>query len=271
MLYMNVFRSIKLISLQLTTYFDLSMYNRRFNPGYPLIVRDLPLGIDANYLASYLGQVAPILECRIEGTIGFIKAESENAANLIIARLNYSKFNNIPIQIIKYDDENRRISADGIGIVIVRGLPPNIEIIDVNKFFSRVGEVLNVQIPRTDWGSLGFAFVQYKNPSNAYKAATELTGFKVGDNILSVEVIKKNGAIMKISQPSNIQIQQPTRKQITARIGDSHKATNYRGYNNSAAAQQPINVSVPKKQLNSMAHINIVRSAETRGRYEITI
>lgn len=250
------------------------MQRGKFLPGFPLIIRDLPCGIDPQYLGSYLNQAGTVLSCRVEGTIGFVNVESENAANLIIAKLNYSKFNGNPIRIIKYDDTNRKIIADCIALVIVRGLTPNIEASEVHRFFSRVGEVINVQIPKTDWGSLGFAFVQYKDISSAHKAVAELTGFRVGDNVITVDLIKKNGVIVS-NQNQNIQVQQPNRSQITAKIGDHQAQQNSRNKYYAQKKQQPqpqpkIDVALPKQQGRATPQISVSKSA-SKGKYEITI
>ena len=159
--------------------------------AFDLIIRDLPIGMDPTYLGQYLNQVGGVLSVRIEGNIGFVKVDSEETANIIMARLNYSRFNDVPIRIIKYDAATRRIVADGIGLVIVRGLTSSIDISEVHGFFSKIGEVVSVQIPRTDWGNLGFAFVQFRDNKTAAKAAKDLTGFRVNGNQILVEPIKK--------------------------------------------------------------------------------
>ncbi|EAY14074.1 hypothetical protein TVAG_478990 [Trichomonas vaginalis G3] len=251
------------------------MNSRKFTQGFLLIVRDLPIGIDPNYLGSYLNQAGTVLECRVEGTIGFVLVESENSANLIIARLNYSKFNNIPIRIIKYDDTTRRIVADGIGVVIVRGLGQSADISEVHKFFSRVGEVISVQIPRTDWGSLGFAFVQYRDNKTAQKASIELSGFRVDGNPITVNLIKKNGVIVKTNTGGDIKVQQPSRAPIAAHVGDKQQYYNQHRYNTPKVAVHQkdiqIDVSLPKKQHPSGPQISITQSSDTNRRLDIRI
>ena len=195
------------------------MFSRRNQYGFSLIIRDLPLGIDRDYLASYLRQEGNVLSVKIEGSIAFVSVDSEYSANSIINKLNYSRFNDKPIRIIKYDDKTRQIFAEGIGVVIVRGLPNEIEISEVHHFFSRVGEVIAVQIPQTDWGNLGFAFVQYRDNKTGFKASAELTGFRVGENKIVVEPIKLNGNISKVHKPKDIVIQEPKRAPITAKFG----------------------------------------------------
>ena len=217
--------------------------------GYEVVIRDLPVGMDPNYLGNYFAQEGGVLNVRIEGTIAFVTFDTKETMDKVMANLNYSRFNNVPIRIIKYDDETRRISAEGIGIVIVRGLPPDIDISEIHKFFSQIGEVVTVQIPHTEWGDLGFAFVQYRDNKTAQRAAAEFSGFKVQGNVITVEAIKTNGTIIQ-SQKANIQIQQPVKSSISTYVG------NQPAYG-TAPQHQNIQVSAPNKsapQVNVRQH-----------------
>ena len=207
--------------------------------GYEVVIRDLPLGMDPNYLGNYFAQEGGVLNVRVEGTIAFIAFDSKESMDRAMATLNYSRFNNVPIRMIKYDDETRRISAEGIGVVIVRGLPHNIDISEIHNFFSRIGEVITVQIPQTEWGDLGFAFVQYRDNKTAARAAAELSGFRVQGNAISVEMIKTNGTILPTQKPSDIQIQSPKKTPITAYVGNAPT------YGPGASIQ----VSIPSKSI----------------------
>ena len=218
--------------------------------GYEVVIRDLPLGMDPNYLGNYFAQEGGVLNVRVEGTIAFIAFDSKESMDRAMATLNYSRFNNVPIRMIKYDDDTRRISAEGIGIVMVRGLPHNIDISEIHNFFSRIGVVITVQIPQTEWGDLGFAFVQYRDNQTASRAAIELTGFRVQGNVITVEVIKTNGTIVPTKKKSNIQIQSPKKAPISAYVG---KQVVY----GPGVAGSNIQISIPNKsvpQLNKKNH-----------------
>ena len=208
------------VKIKIKKKIEKKLMNFRQN-GYEVVVRDLPLGMDPNYLGNYFAQQGGVLNVRIEGTIAFVTFDSKESLDRAMATLNYSRFNNVPIRMIKYDDETRRISAEGIGIVIVRGLPHNIDISEIHNFFSRIGEVITVQIPQTEWGDLGFAFVQYRDNKTASRAASELSGFRVQGNIISVDVIKTNGTILPTKKAADIQIQSPKKTPITAYVGTS--------------------------------------------------
>ena len=155
---------------------------------FQVLVKDIPLTMDANFVGNFLSSAGPVLEVVCNNGVALVTFSSEMAANNAIQMYNYYKFNDVAIRIIKNDPETQNLIKSRKGILIIKGLDSNVQLAEINGFFSQAGEIITCQLLPTDWGSFGFAFIQYRNPADAENARNMYNGYLVNGKPITIEL-----------------------------------------------------------------------------------
>ena len=137
---------------------------------FQVLVKDIPPTMDATFIGNFLSSAGPVVEVVCNNGVAVVTFVSEAAALNAMRMYNYHKFNDIPIRIIKNDIETQQLIKNQRGILIIKGLDLNVQLSELHSFFSQAGELITCQLMPTDWGSLGFAIIQYRNQEDADKA-----------------------------------------------------------------------------------------------------
>ena len=192
---------------------------------FQVIVKDIPPTMDANFIGNFLSSAGPVLEVVCNNGLALVTFISEEAANNAIQMYNYYKFNDTPIRIIKNDPETQNLIQSQKGLLIIKGLDSNVQLSEINGFFSQVGEIITCQLLPTDWGSFGFAFIQYRNPSDADKAKTMFNGYLVNGKPITIELFSpeaKTIGDIQIVAPSKTQTVRSANKILIEKEKDSN-------------------------------------------------
>ncbi|EAX92773.1 hypothetical protein TVAG_361530 [Trichomonas vaginalis G3] len=181
---------------------------------FQIVVKDLPPGMDATFVANFLGSAGPVLEVNVNNLEAVVTFASKEAAENAMKQFNYYKFNGNPIRMIKNDPETQNIIQQQKGIIIIHGVDQDVDISEVYQFFSQVGEIVSIQMMPTDWGSFTFVILQYRNPADSEVARSKLNGYLVNGKPISIEVFNaqaKTIGDIQIVTPSKPVVQNTTK------------------------------------------------------------
>jgi RNA recognition motif-containing protein len=125
--------------------------------------------------------------------IAFALFQSPGIARQIIETFNYRKFGDVPIHCILADKETMAILESGAGNLYVKSLEPAVEDSELHESFSGFGEIVSCRIA-TDAASgksLGYGYVQFRNPDDAQRAMTDLNGATIGRRQVQVSLFTR--------------------------------------------------------------------------------
>lgn len=178
---------------------------------FQVLIRDIPPGMDATFIANFMGSAGHVLEVNVNNLEAVVTFANQESAENAIRQFNFSKFNGVPIRIIKNDPQTQNIIQQQKGILIVHGIDSNVELGEIHQFFSQIGEIVSCQFMPTDWGSMGFVILQYRNPTDIEVARAKLNGYLVNGKPITLEAYNSQAKTI-----GDIQIITPTKSVVTS-------------------------------------------------------
>ena len=159
-------------------------------------ISPLPSGITSDFIKKLFADCGPIKNVIIReknhSNFAFVTFEKAESALKAIREYNYTKLNGIPIVITPTTQEYQNLIKSGQGNVFVKGLDEYIEISQLHELFQTYGEVISCKLPTLPGGkNKGFGYVQFRRPSDAERAITELNGATINGKKITVEKYKK--------------------------------------------------------------------------------
>jgi len=166
-----------------------------------LYVGNLPKTVrmqELHHIFSSVGSVQNVKICRDVVTreslgYGYVNFSNPKDAQNAIEKLNYSIVEGKPVRIMYVEkDFNSKKLVISDSNVFVRHLELSISERDLYETFSAFGPIHSVKIARgVDNGSLGYGYVNFKNKEDALRAIKRVSGMKIGDKNIAVELFKK--------------------------------------------------------------------------------
>jgi len=151
-----------------------------------------------HHIFSSVGSVQNVKICRDVVTreslgYGYVNFSTPKDAQNAIEKLNYSIVEGKPIRIMYVEkDFNSKKLVISDSNVFVRHLELSISERDLYETFSAFGPIHSVKIARgADNASLGYGYVNFKKKEDALRAIKRVSGMKIGDKNIAVELFKK--------------------------------------------------------------------------------
>ena len=178
----------------------------------PIIIEDLPLGrfgetiITEDFLRVFFAQVGcTIVEVTIRNSntygmphaYAYVKFQTREMAERAVNELNYTKLENVPIRLCLADPETNKIRESDVGKLIIRNLPPEIEVCQLHNLFENFGEIISCNIPKYyNWAdgtyhSRCYGIVQFRNPKSVGEACSCLKGAAINGVEITVEPFRR--------------------------------------------------------------------------------
>ena len=179
-----------------------------------IIVEDLPIDLDKkkttitkDFLKNLFSKLGNIVVKNVvimnkrkrNGTpnaYAFVEFQTRKMAERAIKELNYTKIENVPIRLSFADPETSKIKESDAGKLLIKGLPPGIEVSHLHDLFANFGEIITCNIPRyydqndCTYHSRCYGFVQFRNPKDAEQACRDLNGALINGAEVTIELLK---------------------------------------------------------------------------------
>ena len=126
----------------------------------------------------------------------YIEFQTKEMAERVIEELNYTKLEDVPIRIYFSDPETSKIKESDAGKLLIKGLPPEIEVSHLHDLFAIFGEIIMCNIPRYydpndgTYHSRCYGFVQFRNPKDAEQAFSDLNGVTINGAEVTIELLE---------------------------------------------------------------------------------
>jgi len=118
---------------------------------------------------------------------------SREIASRVIAELNYTKLDDVPIRMSWSDPETKDLIKKGEGNLFIHGLDESIEVSQIHEAFSNFGEIISCKIKlekdkRTGkFVSCGFGYIQFRSKEDAEKAKMDLEDASINGKQIEIE------------------------------------------------------------------------------------
>ena len=180
-----------------------------------IIVEDLPIDLDkkkttitADFLKNLFSKLGNIVVKKVviknkikrNGTpnaYAFVEFQTKEMAERAIKELNYTKLENVPIRLSFADPETSKIKESDAGKLLIKGLPPGVEVSHLHDLFANFGEIITCNIPRYynqndgTYHSRCYGFVQFRNPKDAEQACSDLNGALINGVKVTIEPFQR--------------------------------------------------------------------------------
>lgn len=117
--------------------------------------------------------------------------ESRSNAKDAIEKLNYTKYDGIPIRLVFADSDTIKILKTNKGKLLISNLDKDIDISDLHKVFENFGEVIECEMPSDEGVSRGYVYVQFRNENDAIQAKSDLEGASIDGKYFQIDFLEK--------------------------------------------------------------------------------
>jgi polyadenylate-binding protein len=117
----------------------------------------------------------------------FVTFDSRQASEHAIGELNYTRFDGLPIVIVRCDAATKQARQSGRGKLFVKNLSLDIDDSQLHDAFSDFGDVICVRINRNKAGeSLGYGLVEFFSRKDALQAMEDLNGASMQGQVIEI-------------------------------------------------------------------------------------